>query len=141
MNEEAAALEHIRARLAADSTMQTLVTSVWLRSVPQSQAFPVIKIDRLEANDLYVVGLKRVWDDMAFLVRGIVQWQGSGQPDWTGVRAIGDRIDTLLQKYEGSDSAVLVHSFREESFTDETIESGDLFLHCGGIYRVRATGL
>jgi hypothetical protein len=33
---------------------------------------------------------------------------------------------------------VVVHSFREESITDEAIEGGDLFLHAGGIHRSRA---
>jgi hypothetical protein len=138
VNEEAAAQQYLLELLGDDSEMQGLVNGVWLKSVPQSSLMPAVKIDRQDAEDLMVVGLARVWANLSFLVRGIVHWEGGGQPDWTGVRAIGDRIDALLHDHEGSNAEVAVHAFREESFTDETLESGDLFLHVGGIYRVRA---
>lgn len=139
MNEEAAAQQYLLEVLEADTTLMGLLGSgVWLRSVPQSARFPAVKIDRQDAEDLMVVGLNRVWANLTFLVRGIVHWKGSGQPDWTDVRSIGDRIDALLHDHEGSNSEISVHSFREESFTDESVEGGDLFLHVGGVYRVRA---
>jgi hypothetical protein len=139
VNEEAAAQQYLLDYLGADSTLTGLLESgVWLRSVPQSARFPVVKIDRQDADDLYVVGLHRVWSNLSFLVRGIIHWEGSGQPDWTDVRAIGDRLDALLHDHEAVTSELQVHSFREEPFSDETVESGDLFLHVGGIYRVRA---
>lgn len=139
MNEEAAAQDYLVDLLNADSALAGLLNDgVYLRSVPQRVRFPVVKIDRQDADDVYVVGLTRVWADLSFLVRGIVHWRGGGRPDWTEVRAIGDRIDTLLHDYEGTNTEVSVHSFREESFTDEELAAGDLFLHVGGIYRVRA---
>ena len=139
INEEAAAQQWLLDYLGADATLTGLLEGgIWLRSVPQSEPFPVVKIDRLSASDLYVIGLHRIWDDLTFHVRGIVHWRGGGQPDWTDARAIGNRIDTLLHAHEAVTSELQVHSFREESMTDETIESGDLFLHVGGIYRLRA---
>ena len=142
MNEEAAAQQYLLDLLEADSTLTGMLGSgVWLRSVPQSARFPAVKIDRMDADDLMVVGLHRVWANLSFLVRGVVHWTGSGQPNWDDARAIGDRIDGLLHDHEGQNTEVAVHSFREESYTDETIESGDLFLHVGGIYRVRARAL
>jgi hypothetical protein len=139
VNEEAAAQDYLVDYLEADATLTGLLGSgVFLRSTPQSAKFPVVKIDRQDAADLVVINLHRVWADLTFLVRGIIHWTGSGQPDWTDVRAIGDRLDTLLHDHEETTAALEVHSFREEPFTDETIEGGDLFLHCGGIYRVRA---
>jgi hypothetical protein len=139
VNEEAACQQYLLDYLGADSTLNALLESgVWLRSVPQSARFPVVKIDRQDAEDLYVVGLHRVWSNLSFLVRGIIHWEGSGQPDWTDVRAIGDRLDALLHDHEAVTSELQVHSFREEPFSDESVESGDLFLHVGGIYRVRA---
>jgi hypothetical protein len=138
VNEATAAGTYLVDLLEADSTLGGLVNGVWRKSVPQSESFPVVKIDRLGGDDLNAVGLYRVWADMTFLVRGIVHWRGSGQPDWSDAQAIGDRIDALLHDHEGSDAAVSVHAFREEPFDDETLESGDLFLHAGGIYRVRA---
>jgi len=142
MNEEAACQTYLLDLLTADATLAGLLESgVWLRSVPQSAPFPAVKIDRQDANDVYVVNLFRVWADMTFLIRGIVHWRGSGQPDWSAANAIGDRLDTLLHKHEGQNASIQVHAFREESFTDETIEGGDLFMHVGGIYRVRAHAL
>jgi hypothetical protein len=138
INEEAACQDYLVSYLEADSMLSGLVNGVWLRSRPQNAPMPAIKIDRQDADDNMVIGLHRVWADLTFLVRGIVHWRGSGQPDWAEVRAIGDRIDTLLHDHEQTTSELEVHSFREESFTDETIEGGDVFLHVGGIYRVRA---
>jgi hypothetical protein len=141
VNEEAAAQQYLLDLLTADATLSGMVTGVWLRSVPQSSPMPAVKIDRQDGSDVMVVGLARVWADMGFLVRGITHWRGGGQPDWTDARAIGDRIDALLHDQEGQNAEVAVMSYREEPFTDETIEGGDLFLHCGGIFRVRARAL
>lgn len=141
INEEAAAQQYLVDLLTADATLMDLVSSVWLRSVEQRAAMPVVKIDRQDSSDLMVTGLARVWADLTFLICGIYQWQGSGSIDWTEVTAIGDRLDTLLHKHEGANAKVQVHAFREEPYTDETIEGGDTFLHCGGIYRVRAHAL
>lgn len=139
MNEEAAAQDYLRTYLTADATLAALLQGgVFLRSTPQSARFPVVKIDRQDADDLMVVGLNRVWADLSFLVRGIVHWTGRGAPDWTSARSIGDRLDTLLHRHEGANASISVHVFREEPFTDETVEGGDLFLHSGGIFRVRA---
>lgn len=141
INEEAAAQTYLKTYLSADATLMGLVNGVRLRSTEGRLRAPFVKIDRMDADDLMVVGLARVWADLSFLVRGIVHWTGGGDPDWTTVNAIGDRLDTLLHDHEGANAAVSVHSFREETFTDETIEGGDLFLHCGGIYRLRARAL
>jgi hypothetical protein len=138
VNEEVAAQSYLVSLLEGDSTLSGLVNGVWTRSMPQNASHPSVKIDRLDADDLMVVGLSRVWDDLTYLVRGIVKWPSAQAQDWTDVGAISDRIDVLLHEHEGADSVVRVHAFREESFTDETIEGGDLFLHAGGIYRVRA---
>lgn|SRR5262245_62997620 len=141
MNEEAAAQDYLVDRLEADAILMNLVEGVWLRSMPGPAPLPAIKIDRLDAADLYVVNLSRVWADLTFLIRGLVKWPSSDAQDWSGVRAISDRIDALIHDHEGQNAELQLHAFREESFTDETIEGGDLFLHAGGIYRVRAHAL
>jgi len=141
MNEEAAAQDYLVNRLEADTNLMGLVNGVWLRSMPGLAPLPAVKIDRMDAADLYVVNLSRVWADLTFLVRGLVKWPSSEAQDWTLARAIADRIDALLHDHEGTDTTLQVHAFREESFTDETIEGGDLFLHAGGVYRVRAHAL
>lgn len=141
MNEEAAAQDYLVSLLGADAELGALVNGIYLRSMPGPAPLPAIKIDRLDAEDLYVVNLARVWADLTFLVRGMVKWPSGDPEDWSEVRSISDRIDALLHDHEGSDAAIEVHAFREESYTDETIEGGDLFLHAGGIYRLRAHGL
>lgn len=113
-----------------------------MHSVPKSQPLPVVKIDRQDASDLYTVGLYRIWDDLLFLVRGAVHWQGSGQQDWSEVQAIGDRLDVLLHRHVEVTSAIELHVFREQSYTDEQpVPDGSLILHCGGFYRLRAHAL
>jgi hypothetical protein len=139
VNEEVAVQSFLVDYLSADTTLMGMLNSgIFLRSTPTSARDPFVKIDRQDASDLMAVGLIRVWNDLAFLVRGIAKWAGGGSPDWTDVGAIADRLDVLLHDHEGVNTVVRVHSFREESYTDETVEGGDLFLHAGGIFRIRA---
>jgi hypothetical protein len=139
VNEEAAAQAYLIDYLESDATLSDLgVNSVWLSSVPQSESLPVVKIDRQESGDVMAVGLHRVLNSLAFLIRGIVHWTGSGAIDYSEVNAIGDRLDALLHDHEASTSTLQVAIYREEAWTSETIEGGDTFLHCGGIYRVQA---
>jgi len=138
VNEEAAVADYLVDYLEADSTLMGMVNGVWLRSTPTDVATPLVKIDRQDASDLMVVNLYRVWADLTFLVRAAVENHERGQPDWSEVRSIADRLDALLHKHEANEANLEWHAFREESFTDETIEGGKLYLHAGGIYRVRA---
>lgn len=141
MNEEAAVQAYLISYLSADSTLGGMINSVWLSSVPEREPLPVVKIDRQEASDTYAIGLARVWSSLLFLIRGVVHWQGSGAIDYTDVNAIGDRLDALLHKHEDTTLRLELAIYREESWTSETVESGDVFLHVGGLYRVLAHGL
>jgi len=138
VNEEVLAQNYLTEYLGADSTLMQLVNSIWLRAVPDDQPDPYVKIDRLDADDVYPINLHRIWDDLTFLVRGITKVRERGVEDWSEVGAIADRLDDLLHAHEATTADIEMHSFREESFTDETLEGGDLWLHAGGIYRVRA---
>ena len=141
MNEEAAAQDYLLDYLQADDTLMSMVSGVYLRSVPEKAPDPLVKVDVLDREDLMVVNLYRVWVDLTVLVRAVIQSRDYGVEDWSEVRLIADRIDELLHKHEASTSEIEVHSFREESFTDETIEDSKLFLHAGGTYRLRAHAL
>lgn len=144
LNEEALAQSWLRDYLAADATLGAMVSGVWLHSVPIKEPLPVVKIDRQDATDLYVIGLYRVWDDLLFLVRGCYHWTGSGQQDWTDVTAIAARLDVLLHKHSEviSSGALQVDIFREQSFIDEQENAGGgLILYAGGMYRLRAHAL
>ena len=141
MNEEAAVADSLVAYLEADDELMGMINGVWLRSTPTDVETPLVKIDRQDASDLMVVNLYRVWADLTFLVRAAVENHERDQPDWSEVRAIADRLDELLHKHEANESDLEWHAFREESFTDETVESGKLYLHAGGIYRIRCHAL
>jgi hypothetical protein len=138
MNEEVMAMEWVRDALEADAELAGSVNTFALRSTKTSDPLPYIKIDRLDAHDVMGVGIFRVWNDMTLLVRGITQG-----PEWTEVKAIANRIDTVLHGARGgmNDEVVVEEIVREETFSEETVESGDLYLHAGGIYRVRAKAL
>lgn len=143
MNEAGAAQDWLKDKLEADGTLMGMLEGgVWFRSVPKEEPTPVIKIDGLDASDLMVVGSNRVWADLTFLVRGVYQESGE-PPDWTTVNGIADRIDTVLHRSAGSNGSGTIYVdevFRVETFIDETTEP-DLFLHSGGIYRLRARAL
>ena len=93
----------------------------------------------LDRADSMVVGLHRIWADMTLLVRGVMQHADYGMAlDYTQIQPIADRIDTLLHDHEEVTASLAVHSFSEESYSDETLEGGKPYMHAGGIFRLRA---
>ena len=142
LNEEIACQTWLQGYLAADSTLSSLASGVWVHSVPVRELFPVVKIDRQDSSDLYTVNLFRVWDDLLYLIRGADHWTGSGQQDWTDVKAIADRLDVLLHKHSETTSTIQVDCFREQSYVDEQpLSGGGSRLYCGGMYRIRCHAL
>lgn len=140
INEEVAAQALLKGALEADATLMGMVNGVSLRSVSSHLATPFVKIDRQDASDLTVVGMARVWSELTYLVRGITDHQQD--PEWTLVGAIADRIENVLQEATITGTTAVVYCVRRlEPFTDETIESGDLFKHAGGIYEMYAQAL
>lgn len=104
---------------------------------------PYVRVDRLDGEPKVVIGLHRVWADTTYHVRGVIHWQGGGQPDRTDVDAIGQRIDELLHDHEEQTATIHVHSFEEESEPMPSVvdANGDLWLQSGGIYRIRASAV
>lgn len=140
INEEVAAQALLKAALEADPTLMGMVNGISLRSVSDRLSTPFVKIDRQDASDLVVVGMARVWSDLTYLVRGITTHQED--PEWTEVGAIADRIENVLSEAVFNGTTATVYCVRRmEPFTDETIESGDLFKHAGGIYEMYAQAL
>jgi hypothetical protein len=141
VNEEALAQDYLVALLEADAELMATANAVTLSVRWARLPSPFVKVDRLSSSDLMVIGLHRIWDDLTFLVRAVHHWEGSGAPDWTTVNDLAHRVDTLLHDHEGQTADLEIHSFREESFTDALVENGELWLHSGGIYRVRCRSL
>jgi hypothetical protein len=103
-------------------------------------AGPLVRVDRLDGEDLYVIGLYRVWVDTTYHIRVVQQWRGSGRPDRTDVNAAGDRLDELLHDHEAISGDYQFHVFREEPTPSPAVvePGGELWLQSGGIFRVRA---
>lgn len=134
INEEVAAQLALKDYLEADTTLMGMINGVALRSVSSKVPTPFVKIDRQDASDLMVINGSRVWAELTYLVRGIAQG-----PDWATVQAIADQLDTILHRQAVTDAVVGIRDIiRLESFTDETIEAGELYVHAGGIYRLVA---
>lgn len=106
-------------------------------------ASPFVRLERLDGNDLMVIGLARVWVDTAWHIWGALHWTGSGQPDRTDVNAIGARLDTLLHDHEAVTAYHHIHGFREEPEPSPlvTTQDGQTWLHSGGVYRLRVAAV
>ncbi len=130
--------------LEADSTLMGLLNGqVAPEVVWDTNASPFVRVDRLDGEDLKVVGLNRVWVDTTWHVRGVEHWRGSGRPDRSSVNAIGSRLDTLLHDHEALTATHHFHSFREdpEPLPAVTEPNGELWLQSGGVYRIRVSAL
>lgn len=144
INEELEAQDWLKGYLEDDGTLMGMLNGgVYFRSTPTGVRTPVVKMDRLDGNDLMVLGMHRVWADLTYLIRGVTQG-----PDWSDVKEIAHQLDTLLHRTAGESVAVTAPDgtamtvyvneiFREEPFTDETTEGGNYYLHAGGVYRLR----
>lgn len=140
INEEVAAQLLLKGALEADATLMGMVNGVSLRSVSTHLQTPFVKIDRMDASDLTIIGMHRVWSEITYLVRGITTHQED--PEWSEVAEIADRIENVLSAATINGNTATIYCVRRlEPFTDETIESGDLFKHAGGIYEMYAQAL
>ncbi len=139
--QEDALTDWLVAYLTADTALMALCNGDVAPEVNWDEnASPFVRVDRLEASDLMVIGLFRVWTDCLYHVRGCLQWRGTGQPDRTDVNAIGFRIDALLHDQETTSLGFSIHSFREEGEPNpaQVEADGRLWLQSGGLYRIRA---
>ena len=128
--------------LEANTELMSLLNGgVNIEVRPTSEgASPFVRVDKLDGDDVIVIGGHRVWADMTYHVRGVEHWRGSGHPDRTEVNAIGARLDALLHWHEATTATHSIHGFREEPEPMPMTTEGDgsLWLQSGGVYRIRA---
>lgn len=140
--QEDAITEWLVAYLAADSVLMGYCNGDVTPEVTwDANRAPFVRVDRLEANDLMVIGLYRVWTDCLYHVRGCDHVPAAAQvPDRSTVNAIGARIDTLLHDQEVTSGGFSIHCFREEGEPNpaQTERDGSLWMQSGGLYRLRA---
>ena len=142
--EEDALSDWLVSYLEADTALMSMCNgAVAPEVVWDSNASPFVRVDRLDGNDLMVIGLHRVWVDTTWHIRGCQHWRGSGRPDRTDVNAIGARLDVLLHAVTATTATIQVHCFREEAepLPAVTEASGELWLQSGGVYRLRCSAL
>lgn len=125
-------------RLAGDVALTAVVgTRIYNGLRSPSAPLPCVVFQLQAAGpDLMVVGAVRVWANLVYVVRGIVEGRS-----YTGeAKIIADRIDALLHAQQGSNADGAVwECVRERPFAlVETTEAGREFRHVGGVYRVRA---
>lgn len=129
--------------LEDDSTLMGMCNGeVQPQVIEPRAASPFVRVDRLDGEDLMVVGLKRVWVNTTWHIRGCLLWNGSGRPDRTEINAIGARLDALLHDHEATTGTYSIHSFREEPEPlPAVLTDGELWLQSGGVYRIRVAAL
>jgi hypothetical protein len=137
---EDATVEYLVDYLESDDELMGMVNAVHPEVIPGSSGGPFVRIDRLDGDDLYVIGLYRVWVDQTYHIRVAQQWRGSGRPDRTDVDEAGGRLDELLHGHEAISGDYQFHAFREDPTPNPAVvePGGELWLQSGGIYRIRA---
>jgi hypothetical protein len=139
---EDAITEYLVDYLESDSELMGMMNGpVSPEVVWGTEAGPLVRVDRLDGEDLFAVGLYRVWVDTTYHIRAVQQWRGSGRPDRTEVNAIGARLDELLHDHEAISGDYQFHVFREEPTPNPAVvePGGELWLQSGAIFRIRAS--
>lgn len=132
-------VEAAYARLSGDSTLSALVGARIGREpiLPAGAglpAYPFVSLGLQTNTPLMTLSADRVWENAILRVSAWVT-MGSGQ-GWGGLRAISDRIDTLLQGYGTTTSGVTVVKMRLIDSTDLVeVDQGVNYLHRVLLYR------
>lgn len=141
MTGEDAITEYLVEYLEADTELMGMLNGgVEPEVIAGTDRGPLVRVDRLDGDDLIAVGLYRVWVDTTYHIRGVLQWRGGGRPDRTDINAIGARLDELLHAHEAVSGDYQFHVFREEPTPSPAVvePGGELWLQSGGVYRIRA---
>jgi hypothetical protein len=106
-------------RLSGDSTLSALVGARIGREpiMPVATglaAFPYLSLGIQSNVPLETMDTTRVWENAILRVS---IWATAGQ-GWGSVRAISDRVDTLLQSYRGTTGGAEIGKFRLLETTD-----------------------
>lgn len=141
MAEVNAADTWIYATLAADSTLLTTlggtaVNKLFADQVRETATDPYVLFGLLSGVDYRIVGPSRVWTNMLWVIRGVMEADGFHGD----LQTIADRIDAVLHAGSGSNGDGTVYAcVRESPFRMVENRDGRAPLrHLGGIYRILA---
>lgn len=110
------------------------VARVYADIAPQGTPFPYILATNTDpGQDVAVVGAIRVMTNAIWVVRGVAQ----GSQYSTTLKAIADRVDTLLHRQQGAiaGGGTMIASYREQPFRLPETANGISYRHLGGQYR------
>lgn len=122
-------------RLSGDTTLSNLVGGrIYAYLAPQDATLPFVLYSHQAGHDVRGVGPARIMTSLVYQVKAVGQG-GSFGP----LKAIADRLDTLLQGASGSvvDGTVLM-CVREQPIEYVEIEDGVQYRHLGGLWRIIA---
>lgn len=128
--------------LAADSALAAVVgTRIYNTRRPTGSAFPLVIFQHQGGRDLTMLGAVRVWSQLTYLVRGIVEvFDANEQGSFEGsAKTIADRIDAVLHGKSGTNGSGTVYTcVRDQTFQLVETVDGRQFRHLGGIYMIHA---
>ncbi len=101
---------------------------------PSEATFPLIIFARISGRDLRGVGSARILANELYEVKAINRGTTVG---FAALRAIGDRIDALLNGASGAvaDGQILA-CVRENALSYLETDADQIYCHLGGIYRI-----
>lgn len=141
MAESARARAWIWSLLANDATLSPLIGAgsaarIYHGVAPAGAALPYVIMQQLSAgNDLYVVGMARIWTDPLYLVKAVCKGSSTGP-----IEPIANRIDALLHKGSGTvTNGVIWTCKRERGHELPEVSDGVQYQNLGGEYRVTVT--
>lgn len=96
--------------------------------------YPQVIYNMMSGTDVMGVGAARVMSSLMYQVKVI----GKGTaPNFGFIKAIADRIDTLLHAAAGTTADGRVLScVREQSISYVEVSGSDVFSHTGGLFRI-----
>jgi len=121
--------------LAGDQTLAGLVSGrIYGYLAPPGAALPLVIYSYQSGHDVRGVGPTRVMAEATYQVKAVDRG-----PSFANVKAIADRLDSLLQGASGDvvDGQVLM-CVRENQVAYVEVDSGIQYRHLGGLYRIVA---
>ncbi len=122
--------------LAGDPTLRALVGDrVYAYQAPHEARYPLVVFSRQAGRDVRGVGPSRILANEIYQVKVIGRGSAVG---FAALKAIADRVDTLLQGSSGAvaDGQVL-SCVRESAVSYVETEEGAVYCHLGGLYRIQ----
>lgn len=104
---------------------------------PSGAAFPLVVYSRQAGHDVMGVGTVRIMASELYQVKVI----GKGATvSFGAIKAVADRIDSLLQGASGSVvDGLILSCVREQAISYVENSGSDIYSHLGGLYRIQVT--